>query len=199
MTRRLFAALLPSVAAHEQLRTWLARPEAQLPEGWRTTTPESWHVTLVFMAAVGEGAYGPLVAGLAAAASERAPIALSWQAAGAFPSKAGARVLWIGVEDGADRLPRLARACRRAARDARAEPDDSRFRGHLTLARSSQRSDLREYLERQEPPRGPAWVADRVALIESRLGKGPGGRPAYGTLETFDLGAAQTGPGSSAS
>lgn len=194
MNRRLFAALVPSEAAHEQLHGWLATPEAELPEGWRMTTPESWHVTLVFMAAVDGEAYDPLVAALATAAMAYEPIALSWQSPGAFPSKAGARVLWIGVEDHADRLPRLARACRRAARAAGAEPDDNRFRGHLTLARASQRSDVREYLERQEPPAGHAWIADRIELIESRLGKGAGGRPAYDTLETFLLGAPQPGP-----
>lgn len=95
----------------------------------------------------------------------------------------------VGRERGVIASSSPVRHCRHAARAAGAEPDDNRFRGHLTMARAGQRSDVREYLERQDPPTGHAWIADRVELVESRLGAAPGGRPAYETLETFPLGA----------
>lgn len=190
MHRRLFAALRPSPWAAEALRRWQAGPSGRLPEGWRASAPETWHVTLVFMAAVPEEAYESLVRGLAQAAAEVPPFALEWGPAGAFPSDSAARVAWIGLTDATGALPRLAAACRAAAEEARAGPDPTAFRAHLTLGRTGHPQDLRPFLAAAKGPRGTAWTADRVVLVESRLGQGPGRRPAYDQLADLPLGAA---------
>ncbi|QGF24612.1 RNA 2',3'-cyclic phosphodiesterase [Raineyella fluvialis] len=194
--RRMFLALMPDPAAKARLSRWLAVPgTGALPSGWRTTLPDSWHVTLVFMAAVPEAAAGRLLRGITEVAARTPPLPLNWGRTGAFPRATSARVAWIGVVDdpiaesgpGHRGVAELAKASRHAAMAARADPDRTTFRAHLTLGRTGRARDLTEYLAQPGAPEGPAWVADRIVLVESRLGKGEGGRPRYVEMASWPL------------
>jgi len=54
---------------------------------------------------------------------------------GFFPDLRYPRVVWTGVQDQAERLPRLQQAVDAATRDFTIEQKDERFTGHVTLAR----------------------------------------------------------------
>ncbi|WOP18233.1 RNA 2',3'-cyclic phosphodiesterase [Raineyella sp. LH-20] len=192
-TRRLFLALVPDTAATEVLARWLSVPaNGPLPTGWRAMAAPTWHVTLAFLAAVDTWAYGRLVDRITRIASRAVPLSLDWAPPGAFPRAGAARVAWIGVRDHPAptmTLAALARACHHAATAAGAAPDHAAFRPHLTVGRSGQARDLTDYLALPGAPAGPAWVADRILLVESQLGKGERGRPRYVERAEWPLGA----------
>src|SRR5689334_14499403 len=54
---------------------------------------------------------------------------------GAFPRARGARVLWVGLTEGVQRLMALARIAEDAARAAGFAPEEKAFKPHLTLSR----------------------------------------------------------------
>lgn len=197
----MFLALVPDPAATEVLTRWLAVPaNGPLPTGWRTMAAATWHVTLVFLPAVDEAAYRRLVGRITRLAARAVPLPLGWARPGAFPRAGSAHIAWIGLQDrptndGTDlrrplsTLGAVAGACRRAAAAAGADPDDAKFRPHLTVGRSSRARDLSGYLALPGAPTGPAWVADRILLVESQLGKGEQGRPRYLERAAWRFGA----------
>ena len=54
---------------------------------------------------------------------------------GFFPDLRSARVVWVGVQDRTDQLPRLQQAVEAATQHFTTEHKEERFAGHVTLAR----------------------------------------------------------------
>ncbi len=144
-----------------------ARPGA---DDWRWTDAGAWHVTLVFMGATDPARIRGLSAAMSAAARGVEPFTVEAGGLGAFSSRSRARVLWYGIADPDGRLRRLARAVQRAV----GIETDSRFRGHLTLARlrSGHEADATDLLG-DAPASVRPLVVERVVLYRSHLGRGP--------------------------
>lgn len=183
---RLFVAMTPPEEVIESLTGHLA-PRAEAPEGPRWGHPDQWHITLAFMAEVEEWRVDPLVEGLAEIARRHPPLTLRLQGAGAFPGPEAARVLWIGVEDTSDRLPRLARSVRGVCNNAGARPAGRRFSPHLTVARFRRPTEATRWIRALETLDAPRWAAGSMTLVESHLAGGPGGRPRHEVVQTFPL------------
>ncbi|MDN5726189.1 MAG: hypothetical protein L0G99_09705, partial [Propionibacteriales bacterium] len=67
-----------------------------------------------------------------------------------------------------------------------------RRRAHLTVARSGARShevDLGVLVRALSVYDGPEWTVDRLQLISSRLGEGPGGGPLHEVVDEFPFSA----------
>lgn len=189
---RMFVALVPPEAALEDLAGFL-RPRQEAEQAFRWTTPEQWHVTLAFMPAVRERVVDDLVERLGRAAARRTPFRVRAAGGGAFPNPGRARVLYAALETtGDEELRRLATGARAAANKAGAEADGGRFRPHLTLARLRRPTEVTRWVRLLDAYRGPEWVADELALIESHLGEGPRGRPRYEVIESFPLREGET-------
>lgn len=137
---------------------------------WRWTDAAAWHVTLAFMGGTDPAAIPGISGRLARLGEDEAPFTLAAGGLGAFSSRSRARVLWFGIADPDGRLRRLARDVQRAAG---MEPE-SRFRGHLTLARlrNGHETDASDLLGDAPAPTLPFEV-DRVVLYRSHLGGGP--------------------------
>jgi 2'-5' RNA ligase len=191
---RLFlAVLLP-----DEVRAQLDRALAPLtPDGRevRWVARDLWHLTLVFL---GErpATQVPAILAAARAATIVAPFTLQLGGAGAFPSPARPRVLWVGVATGADRLLGLQRAVQASlVAGGLAEPE-SRFSAHLTVGR------LRDHVaparlaavgaqwSAQQLPALPPFTVHAVTLMQSVLG--PGG-PRYTALHAIPLAAPAQG------
>jgi 2'-5' RNA ligase len=187
---RMFVALVPPDEAVEDLAGFLAPRQEAGPE-LRWTTPEQWHVTLAFMPAVPDRRLEDLVERLTRAARRRTPFTLALAGAGAFPDPDRAKVVFAaltGDPRAVEELHRAATGARAAAAKAGAEPQGGAFHPHVTLARSGRPVAATRWLRVLDAYTGPSWVADRLVLIESRLGEGPRRRPRYDVVAELPLG-----------
>jgi 2'-5' RNA ligase len=193
---RMFVALVPPEGAVEDLEDFLApRREAG---SFRWARPEQFHVTLAFLAEVADRQLDDLAERLGRAAKRRTRFPTGIAGGGAFPNAGRARVLWAGLdldEHGRTELTRLATGARAAASKAGIAVDGQRFRPHVTLARLGRPAEVSKWVRLLDTYRGPAWTADRIALIASYLGEGPGGRPRYETVDEFPMSAGTTASG----
>lgn len=186
---RMFVALVPPPEAVEDLDGFLAVRRGSAPFRW--ARPEQFHVTLAFLAAVPDRTLDELVERLTRAAGRRTPFPTRFAGGGAFPDAGRARVLWAGLDldqPGRTEITRLATGARAAASRAGIAVDGQRFRPHVTLARLGRPTEVSRWVRLLDSYAGPAWTADRVDLVASHLGEGPGGRPRYEVVETFPLG-----------
>ncbi|WP_026163264.1 RNA 2',3'-cyclic phosphodiesterase [Kribbella catacumbae] len=184
---RLFVAVVPPVEVVEHLAEF-ADPRREYPdEDIRWSADETWHITLAFLGEVPEYKTDELAERLEVAAKRQKPFDLSLGRAGAFPGVADARVLWTGVRDESDALPHLAMVSRSAANKAGVTVDGRKFTPHLTLARLRRPMDVVRWVRIFDTYQGPAWTAESVQLISSRLGEGPSRGAAYDTVGEWDF------------
>ncbi len=184
---RMFAAVRPPDHVIEDLDDFLApRREASR---LRWTHPDTWHLTLAFMADVPDRARDELEERLAAAAARRRPFALRLSGGGAFPDATRAKVLYADVlaEDPVE-LDRLAVGARTAAATSGAPPDGAAFVPHLTLARMNRPVEATRWLRVLGAYTGPTWTVDEIELVASHLGEGPRKRPRHEPVAAFGLG-----------
>jgi 2'-5' RNA ligase len=179
---RLFVAVRPPPAAIAELDELVHRLRQQ-SEGLTWTTPDQWHLTLVFLADVPDARFAELERRLGSAASRHGPARLGIAGGGRF----GDRVLFAKVAGDVDGVRRLAASVQAAARRTGLEVEDRPYRPHLTLARARAHVDLRPLVAEVNTVRGSEWIAEEFELVRSRLGKGPGGRAAHETLRSWRL------------
>lgn len=162
--RRLVAALMDDV-------------QASVGDGTsriRWVRVEGLHLTLRFLGQTPLERLAAFRDGSARIAESTPPFRVTLSGAGAFPDPAHPRTLWLGIEEGADRLAALAEALAAIASDG---GDLGRpFAPHLTIARTD---GLRAApaaalaLAEAAATLDAAFVADRVVLFRSILGQGP--------------------------
>lgn len=183
MTRS-FVAVYPSGEAIEHLDSFLDVRREAAPFRW--ALPDQWHLTLAFFADVPGTSLDELTDRLEATAGKRTSMPATFAGGGAFPHVAAAKVLWAGIElDDPSGLDRLAKACRAAGAVAGAPPSGGRFHPHLTLARLHPPVDATKWVHLLDSYRGPDWVINEIALVESHLGEGPRKRPRHEVVATF--------------
>jgi len=91
------------------------------------------------------------------------------------------------VEGDREPLRRLAASAGAAARRSGLDVEDRPYRPHLTLARNTGGADLRPLVTALAAYTGIDWTADRLHLVRSRLGQGPGRTAAYDTVAYWPL------------
>ena len=137
---------------------------------------DSLHLTLRFLGPTEEGRVAGVVEAVDRAASELAPFDVVISGAGAFPSTARPRALWLGIGDGAADLSAAAARLDDALEPSGWPREDRPFRAHLTLARSDGvRAGpvvAQRLIEAATAVREP-FRAEAVVLFESISGHGP--------------------------
>jgi 2'-5' RNA ligase len=133
---RLFVA----VAIPEVVKAKMEEAQAELRRavpghGVRWTRREQFHLTLKFLGEVDAARVEALGEAIRAACRGFGALHLRAERVGFFPDLRYPRVVWTGVQDQAERLPRLQQAVDAATRDFTIEQKDERFTGHVTLAR----------------------------------------------------------------
>ena len=133
---RLFIAVTipePVKAKMEEAQAELRRV---LPErAVRWTRREQFHLTLKFLGDVDAAQVEALGEAIRAACRGFGALHLRAERVGFFPDLRYPRVVWVGVQDQAEQLPRLQGAVERATRGYTTEEKEERFTGHVTLAR----------------------------------------------------------------
>lgn len=165
---RVFLALFPppevqaaAAEAIEQLRSngdrvsWVKR--------------ENLHFTLRFLGDVGEDGARRAAEAAAEISSDHRAFDAALGSLGAFPDGQRARVLWIGLSQGAEPMVALARSLEKALVRRGFERETRPFAAHLTIGRVREPGhDWSQALGRATLAPA-AWHVDRVLLIRSTL------------------------------
>ena len=172
--RLFFAVELPR-EVREAAAAHAARLRRDFPEvraSW--PRPESLHLTLKFLGEVAAPRVESLARAGEAAAADFAPFALTVEAAGAFPPRGAARVLWLGVSDDAGRLSKLQQRLEDECAAAGFARESKPFRPHLTLARLRSPHGAGPLSEAHRgAPFGPhSFQVSGFVLMRSELGPG---------------------------
>lgn len=189
-TFRLFVAITvpQEVKAHilktqDRLRKLLPGSAA------RWATPEQFHLTLRFLGNIEVSQVETLDSALRAACAGFGTLRLRASRIGFFPRPRAPRVVWVGVDDDQDRLPKLWSAVQSATNGFTAEEPEEKFVGHITLARIKsihprEVQVLAEHAQQLTHEVFGEWVATEVEIIRSQLSP-QGAR--YSTLKTVPL------------
>jgi 2'-5' RNA ligase len=152
----------------------LAPLRAAFPEA-RWTAPDDLHLTLVFLGAVAVELVPGIVSVVVAVAAGGAQFRIAVGGAGEFRGRRGPRVTWLGIDEGAPSMAALESALRHGLA---ALPGLEGFSAaatttvaHLTVARRAPEGlagSLRDAFAATET----SWIADRLVLYRSDLGRG---------------------------
>lgn len=156
----------------------------------RWAISDNLHLTMRFLGATPPARIPDVVAAAEAAVVGLGPIEVRLAGAGAFPSTARPRVVWLGIERGAPELAHLATRLGEELAGRGWPVDDRPFRAHLTLGRSDGVPGAAAAvagLQVAVADLDAAWSADRLVVYRSVLGHGP---PQYEPLAVARLVAA---------
>ncbi|MFE2294048.1 RNA 2',3'-cyclic phosphodiesterase [Streptomyces sp. NPDC059452] len=191
-TIRVFLALAPPDDAKEELARAL-RPAYETYPRLRWNRIEDWHITLAFLGELPVTTVPPLIPPLAALAEQRPSLRLALNGGGHFDE----RVLWSGITGDLEGLHRLATDVRALVKECGVPFAERPFRPHLTLARARRgdHSAVAEAAAGLDTFTGRGWDAERLHLVGSNAGRGPGPIH-YRDIEAWDFGHGSLGQGS---
>ena len=174
-TWRLFVAIpMPEPARNEIIRVQSELQPLVPREVVRWTRPEQFHLTLRFLGDVPADAVETLKQAVKAVCSDASPLSLRAQGVGFFPNPRLPRVLWVGINDGENRLVDLQQRVEEAVHQFSPEPGEKQFRGHVTLARfkNPRPSDIRDLVARAQSLKTRSfgdWTAQEIEIMRSEL------------------------------
>jgi len=174
---RLFIA----VPLTEQARDKIAAALPPLPG--RRVPPQNWHFTLRFLGDTERERRDQLVLSLRRIRFGRS-FSIRFDGLGAFPRAKRARIIWLGVTDGARELVSLAEAIESALRHSGFPAEERPFKPHLTLSRVEPPRTVVDLLGAQ-PALDVIMPVKEITLVRSSLGAGPA---KYEVVEKFLLG-----------
>jgi 2'-5' RNA ligase len=185
MKLRLFIGIALDAEARAAIEQALQASARVAPPELRVLPADNWHLTLQFLGSIAEEQLSAVQRACAQAAAARAPFAIELGAAGAFKSPRSARVLWIGLAHGAERVADLYDALLERTEPLGFPREQRPLRAHLTIARAKQPFDARTFLGALHVP--PLRMAvSALTLFRSHLS--PHGAR-YEALEHFALGS----------
>lgn len=145
----------------------------QAASGLRFTDPAQTHVTLKFLGETDPDRLDTIEAAVDRAVTKAAVSSFEVTVAGlgAFPSYEYITVIWVGVQDDANRLTRLHEMVEAELVDLGFDPEDHEFTPHATIARMEHaggKDHVQTLLDTVDPTLGTVEV-DAVHLTESTL------------------------------
>jgi RNA 2',3'-cyclic 3'-phosphodiesterase len=168
---RLFIALPISETVKQELQTVQDTLKTHLPHpeiGW--TTPEQWHLTLVFLGMTPVEKLGPIQQAMKRAIKGLGPLTLSTAGLGTFPSFQRPSVLWLGLSGETNKLQHLHDALNQQL-SGLFESEERSFKAHITLARIKQFGLGKEVRKAfaDTPSTPQEWQVNEVRLYSSQL------------------------------
>ncbi|MCK4607124.1 MAG: RNA 2',3'-cyclic phosphodiesterase [candidate division Zixibacteria bacterium] len=129
------------------------------------------HLTVRFLGDTEEAHVGALKELLDTVAGRHAPVQATIDRLGAFPNLRRPRIFWAGLRDSLDALENLATEVEQGVRRLGFEPEQKRFKPHLTLGRVRKNQgldSLAAFIESFEFVETPLKL-DRLVLFKSTL------------------------------
>ena len=174
-TLRVFVALeLPPHVKEGLLETQERLREKFPRNAVRWSSPENFHLTLIFLGKVQAWEADEIASVMARAAGRTTLLELRTSRLGAFPSLARPSVLWVRLEGALDDLHTLHAAIRNRLDERLSSREKGAFKPHLTLGRVAHPSpaawrELASLLATAPDPEVVAWRAEAVSLVRSEL------------------------------
>jgi RNA 2',3'-cyclic 3'-phosphodiesterase len=140
-------------AVQEDLDAALGEPRSRV----RWVRTDGLHLTLRFLGPTDPSRVDAVAGAVRRAAERSEPFVVRVNGAGAFPTPARPRAIWLGVVDAEERLAALAGLVNEELDREGWPPDDRPYRAHLTLARSD---------GRREGPLAARWLRDRAEGLD---------------------------------
>ena len=172
---RLFIAVALPEGVKSKIEAAQAELRRVLPErSVRWARREQFHLTMRFLGDVEAARVEALGEAIRAACRGFGALHLRAERVGFFPDLRYPRVVWVGVQDQAEQLPRLQQAVEVATEGFTTEEKEKRFTGHVTLARIKglKRPDA-EALGKAATGMADRlfgqWTAYQLELMRSRL------------------------------
>ncbi len=166
---RIFLAVFPSAEAQEAAARVIERLRHP-GDGVSWVKRDNLHYTVRFMGALGASGLARVTEAANQGVVGHARFEAALGAAGAFPNPRRARVLWLGLAQGAEALAALARSVEEALRRRGFDRADHAFTSHLTLGRVRQRDqDWSERLAGVGAEPTARFPVDRVLVVQSTL------------------------------
>ncbi len=141
--------------------------------GLRTTDASQAHLTLKFLGDTPAGRVEELTDTLESAVADAAvgPVEAHLAGYGVFPSLEYISVVWLGVEDGSEKLGRLHDAVEDRMTALGFDPEEHEFTPHVTIARmdhAAGKEHVQQVVRERDPEVGRLSV-DGLYLTESTL------------------------------
>ncbi|MGB2662281.1 MAG: RNA 2',3'-cyclic phosphodiesterase [Candidatus Omnitrophota bacterium] len=158
----------------DEARAELARIEEVLKKAdanVKWVKPGSIHLTLKFLGYVPEGRIASISKKLEKIASEASPFDIVLSEIGVFPTWRQARVLWIGVGEGAEEVKSLARQVEDAMAQEGFEKEKRSFKSHLTIGRvrsAKNKEELEKEALKIKVTPAPSHIS-KIVLFKSDL------------------------------
>jgi 2'-5' RNA ligase len=168
--RSFIAVKLPSDLA-ERIGTAQERLRGA-DENWKWVDPKSFHMTLKFLGAVERSDLDTLWKSVCEELEGSGAFTASFRGVGAFPNPNRARVVWVGVAEGAPELVELASRVEGVCVRHGFEREKRPFHAHLTLGRARRPGagvGLGAEMKEMEHVELGSMVVDRVLLMKSEL------------------------------
>ncbi len=149
--------------------------------------PQNLHITLQFLGDITEKQAIDVIKNLQEIAKRNIPFRLTYKGLGVFPDTKRARVLWIGVSKGSEKLKNLAKSVEKANSRVGIPPSPKSFVPHLTICRIKKydRKVLTQLLNKYRTIEFGEEEVNKIALISSTL---TSIGPVYTVVEEFYLG-----------
>jgi RNA 2',3'-cyclic 3'-phosphodiesterase len=170
--KRLFIAVDISENARNLASKYIARLRDEFPDiraGWER--PEKLHITLTFLGRTDGELIDQIKMKMAEIVRRQNSFNIAMEGTGVFPSVRSPRVLWLGIADGSKMLAHLAEAVIQQTAKLGFEPENRRFKAHLTIARLKEPQSSKDLAERHldmryEPVQ---FEVSSLVLYESQL------------------------------
>ncbi|MCJ2165701.1 MULTISPECIES: RNA 2',3'-cyclic phosphodiesterase [unclassified Pseudodesulfovibrio] len=166
---RLFIGINLPKSYRKDLKPFTSRLSLLTDANVNWSRPETWHLTLKFLGDTEPDQIPAIIESLAAIVFP----AFTMQAgsAGAFPNPRQARILWLGLEQGAEECTGLAAAVEDTLGGIGIPREKKRFRPHLTLGRVRKPGpgNWQTVLDAASQNPWPQFTVDRFILWRSQL------------------------------
>ncbi len=190
-TIRTFIAVELPEEIHDKLQQIQNDFRASMPDV-RWTKPGNIHLTLKFLGDVQLSRIDRITNSLMDIGGRFSPFTMSLASMGAFPNPRKPRIVWVGVEKGADMLVEIANSIEASMKPLGFPKEKRPFRPHLTVGRIRRLKNpgaMTKALEQSQVGELGKFAVEKISFIRSQLD--PAGS-IYTTLVEVPLGKAGT-------
>jgi 2'-5' RNA ligase len=135
------------------------------------------HITLKFLGWIEDKNLDNLIELTQKAVSNSGSFKAGFAGMGTFPENKTPRVVWVGTEEGGDKLCELANRLEKALAQAGFRREEREFKAHLTIGRVKEKKGVDKLKEKLGTYRNPKFgeaIVDRIYIMKSTLTpKGP--------------------------